>query len=239
MNEILTINDLEFEVRRSCRRKTLGLTVDRFGELVVHAPEQSDVEELRSFLKKKMLWVHRKLLLKNADKKHQRIVEPVSGETIPYLGHNYRLRVVDRQSESLVFDGEWFSLSRKDADSISKVFKRWYRSVGLEWMTVRVKRWEPNTSSIPTGILIEELGYRWASCSKSGVLRFNWKLLQLPVRLIDYVIVHELTHLKEHNHSEAFWDGLDQALPDWPSRKEELAHSAGFTCTTGELKVTS
>lgn len=99
MNETLTINDLEFEVRRSCRRKTLGLTVDWFGELVVHAPELSGEDELRRFLKKKMLWVHQKLLIKDANRKRQRIIEPVSGETIPYLGHNYRLKVVDRHSE--------------------------------------------------------------------------------------------------------------------------------------------
>jgi len=223
MSETLTINELQFEVRRSKRRKKLGLTVDRFGELVVHAPEQSDTGELRAWVQTKMLWVNQKLLLKDSTRQRVRSLEAVSGETLSYLGRNYRLRICDEQDQPLVFDGHWFMLRRKDRASASLVFQEWYRETGQKWLTGRVKRWERQTGTTPSSISAEELGYRWASCSSSGVLRFNWKLLQLPIRLIDYVIVHELIHLKEHNHSSEFWGMLGQALPDWQSRKDELA----------------
>ena len=80
-----------------------------------------------------------------------------------------------------------------------------------------------------------ELGFRWGSCGKNGVIRFNWRLLQLQVRLIDYVIAHELVHLHEHNHSPEFWRILDRVLPDWRQRKDELAGKrAEMTwCTDG------
>jgi len=70
---------------------------------------------------------------------------------------------------------------------------------------------------------IEELSkYRWGSCGKNQTLYFNWKGLQLPVRLLDYLLLHELIHLAVPNHSPAFWRSLDRALPDWKQRKDEL-----------------
>jgi len=223
MNETLTVQDIEFEVRRSQRRKTLGLTVGRFGALIVHAPEPTDTDELLAWVEKKMLWVNQKLLLKDADLRREKHLEPVSGETISYLGRNYRLRVSDALREPLAFDGHWFTLRRQDRKSAPTLFQEWYQSVGQEWLERRVKRWERKAGTSPSGISVEDLGYRWASCSKSGVMRFNWKLLQLPVRLIDYVIAHEMIHLKEHSHSPAFWRMLGEAMPDWKSRKNDLA----------------
>jgi len=223
MNETLTIDDLRFEVRRSQRRKTLGLTVDRFGELVVHAPELTDAGALRAWIGKKMLWVNQKLLLKDADRRREKRLEPVSGETISYLGRNYRLRVVDWQAAPFAFDGHWFTLRRGDKTAAPRLLQEWYESAGHEWLAERVAKWQRKAGTTPSGISVDDLGYRWASCSRSGVLRFNWKLLQLPVRLIDYVIAHELIHLKEHSHSETFWKMLGEAMPDWQSRKHELA----------------
>jgi predicted metal-dependent hydrolase len=72
-------------------------------------------------------------------------------------------------------------------------------------------------------IIVTDLGFRWGSCGNSGTLRFNWHLIQLPVRLVDYVLVHELVHLHERNHTSEFWRMLERVLPDWKERKEELS----------------
>ena len=69
---------------------------------------------------------------------------------------------------------------------------------------------------------MRDLGFRWGSCGKNGVLFFNWRLLQLPIRLIDYIIVHELMHLQEPHHSREFWQALDRALPTWRQLKDAL-----------------
>jgi YgjP-like, metallopeptidase domain/N-6 DNA Methylase len=76
-------------------------------------------------------------------------------------------------------------------------------------------------------IIVRDLGFRWGSCGKNGALYFNWRLLQLPVRLIDYVILHEHIHLLHHNHSPDFWRGMDNVLPDWRDRKMELERDWG------------
>ena len=97
------------------------------------------------------------------------------------------------------------------------------KGLAREWRAERVTTWQRKAGTTPSGISVDDLGYRWASCSQSGVLRFNGKLLQLPVRLIDYVIAHELIHLKEHSHSVNFWKMLGEAMPDWRARKDELS----------------
>lgn len=196
MSETLVINDLAFEVRRSQRRTTLGLTVDRFGELVVHVPAMTQIEELRNWVGKKMLWVHQKLMLKDDVGTRTKHLEAVSGETISYLGRNYRLRLVAKQAKPLLFDGHWFNLRSQDRAEAATHFQLWYEQAGTEWLTRRVVGWQRKTSTSPSAIAVSALGFRWASCGRDRVLRFNWQLFQLPVRLIDYVIVHELMHLK-------------------------------------------
>jgi len=95
MNDVLVMDNLEFEIRRSARRKTFGLTVDRAGELVVHVPETAEDDVLQGWLKQKLLWVHRKRLTKESHAAQTRTLDVVSGETISYLGRNFRLKMVE------------------------------------------------------------------------------------------------------------------------------------------------
>ncbi len=222
MKETVTAGNLKFEIRRSSRRKKLGLTVDRGGELVVHSPATAGENELRQWIDKKLLWVHQKLLLKE---NHQGPTEPleiVGGERIAYLGNNYRLKIVEMQDEPLWFDGEWSCLRKINQDQAPRHFQKWYQDKGGQWLTNRLKYWEPRSGGAPSGISIGDLGFRWGSCGRNGVLHFNWRLLQLPVRLIDYVIAHEFSHLHERNHTREFWRVLDRILPDWRERKSGL-----------------
>ncbi|MDQ1336225.1 MAG: Metal-dependent hydrolase [Thermodesulfobacteriota bacterium] len=224
MTEVLVIGKLEFEVRRSPRRKTLGLTVDRAGELIVHSPETVNSDELHKWVEKKLLWVHQKLLRKEEQNRGSHDLEMVSGETIPYLGQNYRLRIVKDQPAPLYFDGDWFMLRESDRKDAVKHFQHWYRDVGTEWLNERVQFWEPRVGISALKIVVSDLGFRWGSCGQNGVLHFNWKLFQLPVFLVDYVVAHELVHLHENNHTPEFWRILDRVLPDWRKRKENLSH---------------
>lgn len=222
MNETLHIGGLDFEVRRSTRRKTLGLTVDRAGELVVHAPEDTPQPDLEKWVNSKLLWVHRKLLLKEEQTGLANRLEFVSGETVSYLGRNYRLRVVNRQDKPLHFDGQWFLLRRQDRSRAVELFRQWFIDTGSTWVQKRVKTWEPKTGRSPSRVVVDDLGFRWGSCGKNEVLYVNWRLLQMPVRLVDYVLVHEMIHLTERNHTKQFWQALERVLPDWRVRKDEM-----------------
>jgi len=235
MNEVLVVDNLEFEVRRSLRRKTLGLTVDRAGELVVHSPVTASEAELRKWVERKLLWVNQKLLRKEEHTRGTNRLEMVSGETITYLGQNYRLKIVEEQNVPLRFDGQWFSLRERDRLEAPRHFQSWYEDTGTEWLNERIQFWEPKAGISASQVAVCDLGFRWGSCGKNGTLHFNWRLLQLPVWLEDYVIVHELVHLYQHNHTPEFWRILGRVLPDWKERKEELSHMRPerLWCTDG------
>lgn len=225
MTETLQLGGLVFEVRRSERRKTLGLTVDRGGELVVHAPAVVAADALVRWINKKLLWVHRKLALKEEAAPRMRAPEYVSGEAFCYLGRRFQLKVVEKQERPLQFDGSRFTL-RRDARPAEEHFRRWYIETGTEWLRRRVERLAEHTASKPNRIEVRDLGFRWGSCGKNGVLFFNWKVLQLPLRLVDYIIMHELVHLRDAHHGPAFSEALGRTMPDWQKRKESLAGNA-------------
>lgn len=225
MREAVKLGGLDFEVRRSERRKTLSLTVDRAGELVAHVPVETSAEELSGWIRGKLLWVHRKLALKEDAAPKMRAPEYISGEAFCYLGRRYPLKVLVRQENPLQFDGTRFTL-RKDARPAELYFRRWYIVTGAGWLKRRAELLSARTGSNPKRVDVRDLGYRWGSCGKNGVLYFNWKLLQLPGRLVDYVIAHELIHLREGHHGPAFWEALSCAMPDWQNRKDALASRA-------------
>ena len=226
MSETLQIGKLTFEVRRSPRRRTLSLTVDRGGELVIHSPATATMGKVEQWVRSKLLWVHRKLALKEDLAPRRRGPEFVSGESFSYLGRSYRLTIAAQQEDPLRFDGRRFSLRRDARAEAGDHFRRWYVSVGRDWIVRRVRLLTRKTGSRPTRTDVKDLGFRWGSCGRGGAIFFDWRLLQLPVRLADYVIVHELTHLVEPHHGPAFWSALDRALPDWRERKEELSVKA-------------
>ena len=222
MTETLHIADLDFEVRRSTRRKTYGLTVDRAGELVVHAPESAAEDQLRQWVGKKLLWVHRKLAEKQDIRPRRRPIEFVTGESVFHLGQSYRLRVEDTQAVPLDFDGEWFHLRRGNQAEAASHFRTWFIRTGADWLTARAKALLPRIGGGDVIVNVGDLGYRWGSCGKKGIMHFNWRLLQLPVHLIDYVVAHELVHRIEHNHTQRFWEMLERAMPDCRAREAEL-----------------
>ena len=225
MIQTLQLGDLLFEVRRSERRKSLGLTVDRGGELVAHVPTETSLDELSLWINKKLLWVHRKLALKEESAPPATCPEFVTGESFCYLGRRYRLKVVEQQPQPLQFDGTRFTL-RRNARPAEHHFRSWYISTGADWLTRRVEALSARAAKKPCRMEVRDLGYRWGSCGRNGVIYFNWRILQLPVRLADYVIVHELTHLREGHHGPAFWAALGRAMPDWRKRKDALASQA-------------
>jgi predicted metal-dependent hydrolase len=225
MMETLQVGDLIFEVRYSQRRRTFGLTVDRGGELVVHVPAVAADEAVTKWINKKLLWVHQKLALKEQSAPKMRAPEYVSGEGFCYLGRRFRLQIVEVAPKPLQFDGHQFVL-RSDARPAEVHFRRWYKEFGRGWIRRRVEQLSRYILKKPQRIALGDLGYRWGSCGKNDVLFFNWKVLQLPVKLIDYIIIHELVHLSERHHGPAFWSALEGALPDWRARKEALADNA-------------
>jgi predicted metal-dependent hydrolase len=233
MNEMLEVGGLTVEMRRSGRRRTLGLTVDRHGELLVHAPEGEPTTRIETWVRSKQLWVHRRLAAKERLVSALREPEFVSGESFSVLGRQYQLRIDPAQEEPLRFDGRKFCLSTQAIPAAARHFRAWFIGTGRVWVRQRLVLLSRKVGCRLVRTDVRDLGYRWGSCGRSGVLYVNWRTMQLPARLVDYVLVHELSHLIEPTHGPEFWKVVDRAMPDWRNRREELHRKASevFWCT--------
>lgn len=227
MTELLVVDDLEFEVRRSTRRKTLELTVDRGGELFITAPPKADSDRLSRFVRENRFWLYTKMAEKDARQMPVGGKEFVSGEGFPYLGRSYRLLLVDRQEVPLKLSAGRFRLRRDLAARGRMEFVRWYSDRALAWIERRVPGWAQRMVVEPSGVEVRDLGFRWGSCGKTGTVNFHWATILLPASIVDYVIVHELAHLRVPSHGPAFWRCVKRAMPDHEERRAWLATHGG------------
>ncbi|MCA9593753.1 MAG: M48 family metallopeptidase [Myxococcales bacterium] len=222
----LVVDDLHFEVRRSPRRQTVQITVDRGGELVLSAPETCPLKKMEGFVREKRFWIYTKLAEKEALLKDAPTKEYVSGEGFPYLGRGYRLLLVDRQDVPVKLDRGRFKMRRGVAATGRAAMVAWYAEHALAWLPQRVGRLAGRVGVEPGKVVVKDLGFRWGSCGKDATLNFHWRTILLPPRIIEYIVVHELAHLHEPHHTPEFWLRVERAMPDFAARKQWLAENA-------------
>jgi predicted metal-dependent hydrolase len=148
------------------------------------------------------------------------------GETIDYLGELLVLRVVQglfatpahRRGKEL-----WvFVVNDSKTTHIEQAVSRWYRQEAEQYFILRAAHYAPRLNVVPRAVKLSEAKTQWGSCTAQGSVRLHVQLIKLPPRLIDYVVVHELAHLRELNHSAAFWQLVESACPDYTSLRNEL-----------------
>lgn len=185
-------------------------------------PEQVDETVLS-----KRIWIYRNLAEWRDLNATQVTREWVNGETFLYLGRGYRLQLVAGQKDDLKLKDGRFCLQREIVQqggdiAARRAFVLFYKLKGLPRIRSQVAFFAAKVGVNPGKVQIKDLGYRWASCGTSGDLHFHWKCLMAPLSVIDYIIVHELCHLRYRDHSDAFWNEVDKVLPDYQERKEWL-----------------
>jgi predicted metal-dependent hydrolase len=232
MSETLHLEGLAFSVRRSERRRTVGITVERDGALTVAAPVGVDLTQVERAVRGKLSWVFAKLAEKELLFQPGPEKEYVSGEGFHYLGCSYRLLLVDDpapadgQPPLRLLNGR-FRLSRAAQGDAAAAFVRWYTAHALAWLRQRVGLLSPRVGVGPRALRVLDLGNRWGSCGDDGVLNFHWRTIRLPPSLVEYVVAHELVHLLGPRHNAGFWSRLERLLPDWRARKRLLAEQGG------------
>ena len=233
--EQMRVGGLDFAVRESENRRTVGITVDRDGSLLLHAPTGCDPDKLASWAWSKRGWVFRKLAEKHLLLPAAPEKDFVTGEGFDYLGRHYRLRLTDDPPGTPVkLQRGRLHMSRSGAEAGDgpNSMIRWYRQRALAWLPRRVAPWAQRMSLQPSAFDVRDLGYRWGSLGKNDRLNLHWAAMQLPVSLIDYVIVHELAHIGQPRHTPAFWATVQRALPDHDQHRARLA-TAGTTLWLG------
>jgi len=218
----LIVNDLRFEVKRSARRRALEITVDRGGGLILSAPPDVSDGRLREFAQRKRMWVYRQLARREALGRESPRKMFVDGEGFAYLGRNYRLRLVTDSDAAVKLVGGRFVMPEALAPGGREHLIRWYCDRAKPWLWARVNDHADRMEVSPVGLRVQDLGYRWGSCGKGNWLYFHWKTVLLPAQIAEYVVVHEMAHLREPHHTPDFWRRVERVMPDFGSRQDWL-----------------
>ncbi|MEZ8145285.1 M48 family metallopeptidase [Enterovibrio norvegicus] len=219
------------EVVRTRRKKSATIKVED-GAVSVVVPKELTLEKIYLLVEAKHLWIVEKLAI-HADAQPAREKEYVSGEAFPYLGRNYRLKV--QQGDYTPVKLNQGRLVVTIPEDINKphftrnALVRWYKRNAERKIREKVKRYE-KIVGVDTGVIrIKSFKSRWGSCTPYGDLEFNWLIVLAPNRIVDYVVVHELCHLKHHDHSPQFWKEVERVMPDFKECKDWLkANSQGL-----------
>ena len=230
--EAMKYGDLPFTLLRSSR-KTVALQLNSAGELIVRAPHGITNDEITRILQSRLPWILEKreaIRKANADtdlpESHyfDGALFPLhNGRVILRLvedpaAHNYTVTLQEGyQGMELRLRGN--SLS---PDVCKMLVARWGRKYAGDWFRDRVDAWAARIGVTYRSLYIKETRTRWGSCSSIGNINLHWKLIMLSDRLSDYVIVHELCHRIEMNHSKAFWKMVESQIPDYEERRKEL-----------------
>ncbi|ELY62311.1 M48 family metallopeptidase [Natronococcus jeotgali] len=223
---------IPYEVDWSRDRETIGLSLDHSLELTVRAPMTATLDDIETVLENRSEWLLEKLYGLKEQSEPPYSKEFLSGEKLPYRGRKYRLEVIeaDVPEPQLSFDGDTFTLEahRFDApgDYVSIRRKQqavvdWYIRRAEEELPKRSPRYESKLGLGEISIDISEIDHRWGEY-ENGTVRLNWRLILAPVRIQDYVIVHELVHAYHEDHSDPFWNTVGTLVPDYQERREWL-----------------
>jgi predicted metal-dependent hydrolase len=219
-----------YQIRRSRRRRTIAIAMDSHDGLVVYSPQRVSVEGLQEFLRDKARWI-----LSNAKKLEEArarapLVTWEAGSEIPWRGGRLVLRIVPGAARGRVAleGGELVVHTTPedglvpDAERIRARVVKWLRQEAAVAVGASVEAFQSRVGLEPRRVRIREQKRRWGSCSASGALNFNWRLILAPAEGLDYVVVHELCHLRELNHSPRFWEWVGQVMPDFAAPRAWL-----------------
>ena len=233
----INVGELSFELRESPRRRTVEITIEPDGQLIITTPPQVPVEKLGQIIEQRRFWIYSKLLKKAAIKQPAAQKTYLPGEGFHYLGRSYRLKLVDTADNPLrLYQGRFELLRSAESSSASlshqqqgrDLFIQWYRSHIQQHLESIIASITNRIGKEPTSMQVRELGNRWGSCNPKGDIYFHWRVALLPSSMIEYIVVHEMVHLIQPNHNKDFWDRVERILPDCVDRKEWLAKNGAI-----------
>ena len=220
---ILIGTQVTYTLKRTSRRRSIGLRIDNHG-LTVNMPLRASEKWLNDVLQDKAHWVVKKL-------ENWQTKKPVSslwqdGQPLFFIGEVLTLRVVVSlfATPPLLHSAQLFVHVTDDANEalIEQTVTQWYQREAKSLFNERIAHYAPLMDVAPRMVKLSSARTQWGSCTTRGDVRLNWQLIKMPVRLIDYVVVHELAHLIEMNHSTAFWRAVEIACSDYVQRRREL-----------------
>ena len=229
---------IEFEVLRKPRMKNTYIQVTADGVLV-KTNKRTSMKEIDEFVVKKSAWIVKHLEKLKAKKIEKKIV---TGSRIYYMGKSYYLEI-QMESEALAsntkarlkpsvpscsglkFTHSKFVIKAQKGvtqEELAWIIDRFYKQKAIEKISPLVEKWSKEMSLTPNYVGYRKAKTRWGSCSFRDRISFNYHLMRLPMHLVEYVVVHELAHIKHKNHSRDFWSFVEKYLPDYKLRESKI-----------------
>lgn len=209
------------------RRRTLSLEVRRDAALVVRAPLSMHESFIHDFIRKKTKWILKKQQeFLGAEREpccNKRMIE---GETFLRLGAVHPLKITASRARRIELKDGCLHMPHKKINDGARLLETWYRREALEIILPRVASYAESEGLSYRSVRINSARGRWGSCSSGGRLNFSWRLIQAPGEVVDYVVVHELAHLKHKNHSRKFWAEVAVMMPEYQMHEQWLKKNA-------------
>ena len=218
--------ELAYTIKRSEKRRKLTITVERDRSVVIHAPAKTKDETIRRVVESKRQWIYEKV---RHQQKYKNLPHPpgkelVNGESALYLGRLYQIEIVDSGLDEIRFN-QRFIIPSSLASGKRGTLREWYISRANQKIPPRVKRHAHQLGVEYSRAKIVDNRYRWGSCTVKDNVNFNWRLIKAPMFVIDYVIVHELAHLIEANHTPRFWNIISAQIPKMEKARTWLSEN--------------
>ncbi len=215
--------DITYTIKRSPRRKKLTITVERDRSVIVNAPESTSEEKIHEIVQSKRYWIYEKI---RHTQKYNKLPHPpgkelVNGESALYLGRYYQIEIIQSGTTEVQFE-QRFLIPKSLIGKQQEVMRNWYIERAKEKILPRVKMFATNLGVKFTDTKIVDSRYRWGSCTTKNNITINWRLIKAPMYVVDYVIVHELAHLLESNHTPQFWNIIRVQSPRMEQARQWL-----------------
>ncbi|WP_410500097.1 M48 family metallopeptidase [Chitinibacter sp. S2-10] len=218
----LASGHIPYKIQRSARRRSIGLKIDASG-LTIILPQRAPLAEAERVIRLKLNWIQTKL--------RERDARPIAlsppplawGAPVWWMGAQRTLQPALRGK---LCDDTLFLCAANDS-KIAEALARFYQRAARPYFAERIAIWSARMGLHPKQLALSSARTRWGSCTSQGVVRLNWRLMQAPANVIDYVVIHELAHLAEMNHSARFWALVAAVCPHWKNERDWLkSHGA-------------
>jgi predicted metal-dependent hydrolase len=218
----------QVEVIRTDRKRSASISLSN-DSVKVTVPSTLSDNRIRDLVTKRTPWIKKKFQ-EQVDRPTPKAKEYVSGETFTYLGKNYRLKVLKGSSSSIKLKRGYLEVTLIEADNdpkttIRQLLREWYKAHAKKRLIDKTKRFAKVIGVNPNSITVKDYKSRWGSCSVQGDISYNWRIILAPHSIVDYVVVHELCHMLEHNHSSKYWKHVERYVPNWRECREWLKHN--------------
>lgn len=201
------------------KRKTLAIHILEDARVEVRAPLRMPLSVIEAFVASRMNWIEAHLKTARIRLEQKKKYSAGEGENVLFLGKNYRVHLVDRADASMK---ENYFILPVDEIQRRTALTEWYRQQAENQLLQIAEKWKSFTGIEWRKLSIGNAASRWGSCNNKNDIRLSWRLILLPEEVVDYVIVHELCHTLEHNHSANFWAKVKSFLPDSRERRRAL-----------------